>query len=62
MTAPCINVSNPESPLSTVGLDGVHRLTPGMDQARAFHHFVDFQALSVGLRRHCTDARTSLLE
>ena len=62
MTAPCINVSNHESPLAAVGMDGVYRLTPGMDLALPFHHFVDFLGLSAGLRGHCTDAGTSLLE
>jgi hypothetical protein len=56
MTAPCINVPNHKSPLSTVGLDGVYRLTPGMSLDRAFHTFVDFPGLSVGLRGQRTDA------
>ncbi len=51
-----------QSPLATVGLDGVYRLTPGMNLDRAFHRFVDFQNLSVGLRGHWVDAQTFLLD
>jgi hypothetical protein len=51
-----------QSPLGAVGLDGVYRLTPGMNLDRAGHRFVDFQDLSVGLRGHWTDAQTFVLE
>jgi hypothetical protein len=51
-----------QSPLSAVGLDGAYRLTPGMNLDRAFHRFVDFQNLAVGLRGHWADAHTFLLE
>jgi CubicO group peptidase (beta-lactamase class C family) len=50
------------SPLAAVGLDGIYRLTPGMNLDRAGHPFVDFQDLSVGLRGRWTDARTFVLE
>jgi CubicO group peptidase (beta-lactamase class C family) len=51
-----------QSPLGTVGLDGIYRLTPGMNLDRAGHRFVDFQDLSVGLRGRWTDAQTFVLE
>ena len=51
-----------QSPLGAVGLDGVYRLTPGMNMDRASHRFVDFQDLSMGLRGHWTDAQTFVLE
>ena len=50
------------SPLAAVGLDGIYRLTPGMNLDRAGHSFVDFQDLSVGLRGRWTDAQTFVLE
>lgn len=50
------------SPLAAVGLDGIYRLTPGMNLDRAGHPFVDFQNLSVGLRGRWTDAQTFVLE
>ena len=51
-----------QSPLGAVGLDGVYRLTPGMNLDRAGHVFADFENLSVGLRGRWTDAQTFLLE
>jgi CubicO group peptidase (beta-lactamase class C family) len=51
-----------QSPSGAVGLDGVYRLTPGMNLDRPWHVFVDFQDLSVGLRGRWTDANTFLLE
>lgn len=51
-----------QSPLGVIGLDGIYRLTPGMNLDRAFHRFVDFQDLSVGLRGAWSDAQTFLLE
>jgi CubicO group peptidase (beta-lactamase class C family) len=51
-----------QSPPGAVGLDGVYRLTPGMNLDRAGHPFVDFQDLSVGMRGRWTDAQTFLLE
>ena len=51
-----------QSPLGAVGLDGVYRLTPGMNLDRAGHRFVNFRDLSVGLRGHWTDAQTFVLE
>ena len=50
------------SPLAAVGLDGIYRLTPGLNLDRAGHPFVDFQNLSVGLRGRWTDAQTFVLE
>ena len=51
-----------QSPLGAVGLDGVYRLTPGMNLDWAGHPFVDFQDLSVGMRGQWTDAQTFVLE
>ena len=51
-----------QSPLGAVGLDGIYRLTPGMNLDRAGHRFVDFQDLSVGMRGRWTDAQTFVLE
>jgi CubicO group peptidase (beta-lactamase class C family) len=51
-----------QSPLGAVGLDGIYRLTPGMNMDRASHPFVDFQDLSVGMRGHWADAQTLVLE
>jgi hypothetical protein len=51
-----------QSPSAMVGLDGVYRLTVGMDLDRAFHRFADFQELSVGLRGHWSAPQTFLLE
>ena len=51
-----------QSPIGVVGLDGVYRLTPGMNLDRAGHVFADFENLSVGLRGRWTDAQTFLLE
>jgi hypothetical protein len=51
-----------QSPPGAVGLDGIYRLTPGMNLDRAVHTFVDYQNLSVGLRGQWTDAQTFLLE
>jgi CubicO group peptidase (beta-lactamase class C family) len=51
-----------QSPLGAVGLDGVYRLTPGMNLDRASHTFANFQDLSVGMRGHWTNAQTFLLE
>jgi CubicO group peptidase (beta-lactamase class C family) len=50
------------SPLAEVGLDGIYRLTPGLNLDRAGHPFADFQNLSVGLRGRWTDARTFVLD
>jgi CubicO group peptidase (beta-lactamase class C family) len=50
------------SPLAAVGLDGIYRLTPGMNLDRSGHPFVDFQNLSVGLRGGWTGAQTFVLE
>ena len=51
-----------QSPIGAVGLDGVYRITPGMNLDRAGHVFADFENLSVGLRGRWTDAQTFLLE
>ncbi len=51
-----------QSPVGAVGLDGVYRLTPGMNLDRGGHVFVDFENLSVGLRGRWKDAQTFLLE
>ena len=51
-----------KSPVSTVGLDGVYRLTPGMNLDRGVHRFVDFQDLAVGLRGEWKDSQTFILE
>ncbi len=51
-----------QSPMSAVGLDGVYRLTPGMNLDRAGHPYMDFQDLSVGMRGHWEDAQTFILE
>jgi CubicO group peptidase (beta-lactamase class C family) len=51
-----------QSPNGAVGLDGLYRLTRGMNLDRAYHVFVDFKDLSVGLRGRWTDAQTFELE
>jgi hypothetical protein len=51
-----------QSPLAAVGLDGVYRLTPGLNLDRAFHSFVNFADLSVGLRGNWLDNQTFILE
>ena len=51
-----------QSPLGAIGLDGVYRLTRGMNLDQAGHPFVDFQDLSVGMRGRWMDARTFALE
>jgi hypothetical protein len=50
------------SPPAAVGLDGIYRLTPGLNLDRAGHPFVDSEDLSVGLRGRWTDAQTFVLE
>ena len=50
------------SPLAVVGLDGIYRLTPGLNLDRAGHPFVDFQNLSVGLRGRWIDSQIFVLE
>jgi hypothetical protein len=49
-------------PLAAVGLDGIYRLTPGLNLDRAGHPFVDFQNLSMGLHGRWTTAHTFVLE
>lgn len=51
-----------QSPLGAVGLDGVYRLTPGMNLDRSGHRFVNFRDLAVGLRGQWTDPQTFVLE
>jgi hypothetical protein len=55
-------IDGTQSPPGSVGLDGVYRLTLGMNLDRAPHTFVDYQNLSVGMRGQWTDAQTFLLE
>ncbi len=45
-----------------VGLDGLYRMTVGLDLDRAFHPFEDFENLAVGLRGAWVDQRTFRLE
>jgi CubicO group peptidase (beta-lactamase class C family) len=45
-----------------VGLDGLYRLTPGLDLDRVFHSFADFNNLAVGLRGAWVDENTFQLE
>jgi CubicO group peptidase (beta-lactamase class C family) len=49
-------------PVSPVGLDSVYRLTSGLDMDRAFHPFIDFQNLEVGLRGTWVDPETFVIE
>jgi CubicO group peptidase (beta-lactamase class C family) len=51
-----------QTPPAPVGLDGLFRMTPGLSLDRAFHPFVDFENLSVGLRGAWVDEQTFRLE
>ncbi len=51
-----------QTPAIPVGLDGVYRLTTGLDLDRAFHSFVNFSELAVGLRGAWVDAQTFQIE
>jgi CubicO group peptidase (beta-lactamase class C family) len=51
-----------QSPVGAVGLDGIYRITPGMNLDRGGHPFADFQNLSVGMRGNWIDAQTFVLE
>ena len=51
-----------QTPAAPVGLDGLYRMTPGLDLDRAFHVFVDFKNLTVGLRGAWVDEKTFRLE
>ena len=51
-----------QTPSVPVGLDGLYRITPGLDLDRAFHVFVDFKNLAVGLRGAWVDEKTFQLE
>jgi CubicO group peptidase (beta-lactamase class C family) len=45
-----------------VGLDGVYRMTQGLNLDRAFHVFADFKNLTVGMRGAWVDKNTFRLE
>jgi hypothetical protein len=47
---------------ASVGLDGLYRMTPGLDLDRIFHRFADFKNLTVGLRGSWVDEKTFRLE
>jgi CubicO group peptidase (beta-lactamase class C family) len=51
-----------QTPPAPVGLDGLYRMTPGLDLDRAFHVFADFKDLTVGLRGAWVDDQTFRLE
>ena len=51
-----------QTPPAPVGLDGLYRMTPGLNLDRAFHGFADFKNLTVGLRGAWVDERTFQLE
>ena len=51
-----------QTPPAPVGLDGLYRMTPGLNLDRAFHGFVDFKNLTVGLRGTWMDDKTFRLE
>ncbi len=51
-----------QTPPAPVGLDGLYRMTPGLNLDRAFHVFADFKNLTVGLRGAWVDGKTFRLE
>jgi CubicO group peptidase (beta-lactamase class C family) len=51
-----------QTPAVPVGLDGLYRITPGLSLDRAFHKFVDFENLAVGLRGAWLNEKTFRLE
>ena len=51
-----------QTPPAQVGLDGLYRMTPGLNLDRAFHVFADFKNLTVGLRGNWVDGKTFRLE
>jgi hypothetical protein len=51
-----------QTPSVPLGLDGLYRMTPGLNLDRAFHVFADFKNLTVGLRGAWVDAQTFRLE
>jgi CubicO group peptidase (beta-lactamase class C family) len=51
-----------KTPPAPVGLDGLYRMTPGLNLDRAFHVFADFKNLTVGLRGTWVDGKTFRLE
>ncbi len=51
-----------QTPPAPVGLDGLYRMTPGLNLDRAFHGFADFKNLTVGLRGAWLDGKTFSLE
>jgi hypothetical protein len=51
-----------QTPPAPVGLDGLYRMTPGLNLDRAFHGFADFKNLTVGLRGTWVDENTFRLE
>jgi len=51
-----------QTPPAPLGLDGLYRMTPGLNLDRAFHGFADFKNLTVGLRGNWVDEKTFRLE
>jgi CubicO group peptidase (beta-lactamase class C family) len=51
-----------QTPPAPVGLDGLYRMTTGLNLDQAFHVFVDFKNLTVGLRGAWVDEKTFRLE
>jgi CubicO group peptidase (beta-lactamase class C family) len=51
-----------QTPPAPLGLDGLYRLTPGLNLDRPFHRFADFKNLTVGLRGTWVDEKTFRLE
>jgi hypothetical protein len=51
-----------QTPPAPVGLDGLYRMTPGLNLDRAFHVFADFKNLTVGMRGTWVDGKTFRLE
>jgi hypothetical protein len=51
-----------KTPPARLGLDGLYRMTPGLNLDRAFHGFADFKNLTVGMRGTWVDGKTFRLE
>jgi CubicO group peptidase (beta-lactamase class C family) len=51
-----------QTPAAPLGLDGLYRMTPGLNLDRAFHVFADFKDMTVGLRGAWVDENTFQLE
>lgn len=51
-----------QSPLATIGLDGIYRITPGVGLDRAFRTALEVADVPVGMRGAWTDGHTFIIE